>query len=85
MLPSEYWNWSHWVMMRVNVHHTKLSFLQLTFAAEVLQKLGDWDGLVNMYIGAQQWEEVSGLCRDVVVGFHHHLSVQCYFAMSGSS
>ena len=32
------------------------------FAAEVLEMLGDWEKLVNVYISAQQWEQVGLLC-----------------------
>lgn len=31
---------------------------ELIFAAEVYRKLGDYKALVQMYIGAQQWEDV---------------------------
>ena len=39
-----------------------ITFFQLAFAAELLEKLGDWEKLVKVYVNAQQWEQVGLAC-----------------------
>jgi intraflagellar transport protein 122 len=47
---------------------------QLVFAAEVLEMLGDWEKLVNVYISAQQWEQAFSFLKD-----HPKLKDRVYF------